>query len=196
MADPNVLVVFYSRGGLTERVAVLLAEGAIQGEANIRLRRCRDTMADEMISADAAWRVHRDRMHNEFASPRPDDFVWADIVAFGTPAAVGAVSPELAATLEVLRLQTGISFTEKAATAFTSSYGMVPGAESTLNALDAQLLRLGFTVMSPFAEARNGLHPLSQSLEDYERARVQGRRAAALGRALQSTRGERGDGSR
>ena len=61
---------------------------------------------------------------------------------------------ELAATLEVLRLQTGISFTEKAATAFTSSYGVVPGAESILNALDAQLLRLGFTVMSPFAEAR------------------------------------------
>ena len=52
MSDSNVLVIFYSKGGLTERLAVLLAEGAIQGGANIRLRRSRDIMSEDLIAAD------------------------------------------------------------------------------------------------------------------------------------------------
>jgi hypothetical protein len=52
MDDVNVLVVFYSRAGLTERLAVLLAEGAIQAGAKIRLRRSRDLMPEELIAVD------------------------------------------------------------------------------------------------------------------------------------------------
>ena len=63
MSGSNVLVIFYSHGGLTERLAVLLAEGAIQGNANIRLRRSRDVMPEELIAADPVWKGNRDRMH-------------------------------------------------------------------------------------------------------------------------------------
>ena len=43
MGNPvNVLVVFYSRYGETERLALAAGLGAIQEEANIRLRRLAD----------------------------------------------------------------------------------------------------------------------------------------------------------
>src|SRR3954469_24551293 len=99
MDDVNVLVVFYSRTGLTERLAVLLAEGAIQAGAKIRLRRSRDLLPEELIAADEAWRSERDRMQKEFAAPRLEDVAWADVIAFGTPAAIRGVSGELGATL-------------------------------------------------------------------------------------------------
>jgi NAD(P)H dehydrogenase (quinone) len=99
MDDVNVLVLFYSRSGLTERLAVLVAEGAIQEGAKIRLRRSRDLMPEEVIAADEAWRSERDRVHREYAAPRLEDVAWADVVAFGSPAATGSVSVELGATL-------------------------------------------------------------------------------------------------
>ena len=118
----NILVIFYSRTGLTERLAVLLAEGAIQGGANIRLRRSRDLMPEEIIAADPTWKAGRDRMHDEFAAPRTQDVAWADVIAFGTPAAPAATAPELAATLAAIALEIPAELlSRKGATAFRST---------------------------------------------------------------------------
>src|SRR3954463_6147895 len=100
--DVNVLVVFYSRGGETERLAVCIAEGAVRAGARIKLRRARDIAPEERIAADAAWQQARDRMHQEYATPRRADAEWADAIAFGTRAAAGTTSPELDAYLEGL----------------------------------------------------------------------------------------------
>src|SRR4051794_22278337 len=127
MDDVNMLVVFYSKTGLTERLAVLLAEGAIQAGAKIRLRRSRDLLPEEFIAADEAWRSERDRMEKEFAAPRLEDVAWADVIAFGTPAAIGGVSVELGATLSQIGTLGRGSLARKAATAFTSSYGAMAG---------------------------------------------------------------------
>ncbi len=123
MDDVNLLVIFYSRSGLTERLAVLLAEGAIQAGAKIRLRRSRDIMPEEVIASDQAWRSERDRMEKEFAAPRLEDVAWAHVIAFGTPAAPGGLSVELGATLGQISTMSRTSLAGKAATAFTSSYG-------------------------------------------------------------------------
>jgi NAD(P)H dehydrogenase (quinone) len=175
MSDSNVLVVFYSRGGLTERLAVLLAEGALQGGAKIRLRRSRDVMAEALIAEDGAWKANRDRMHEEFAAPRIADVEWADVVAFGTPAGPGTVGLELGATLAEIGLKLPRRvLAGKAATPFTSSYAPVQGAELAAANLASGLARLGFvTLPRPLAETG-----------DYETARVHGRQAAALGRVL------------
>jgi NAD(P)H dehydrogenase (quinone) len=182
MDDVNLLVIFYSRSGLTERLAVLVAEGAIQEGAKIRLRRSRDVMPEEVIAADEAWRSERDRMHKEYAAPRLEDVAWADVVAFGTPAAPGSVGAELGATLSQIATLGKESLGKKAATAFTSSYGALAGAELALSELQSRLLRLGFVTLPVPEEA--GIAPSVASLQDYERARVHGRKLTALGRAL------------
>jgi NAD(P)H dehydrogenase (quinone) len=184
MNNVNILVVFYSRAGLTERLAVLLAEGAIQAGARIRLRRSRDLMPDELIMADEAWRSERDRMQKEFAAPRLEDVAWADGIAFGTPAAMSGISVELGVTLAQIGTLGRDTLARKAATAFTSSYGAISGAELSLSELQSHLLRLGFVTIPVPEEA--GTARKEASLNDYELARVQGRKLAALGRVLRA----------
>ncbi|HZI81595.1 MAG TPA: hypothetical protein VFD69_18875 [Vicinamibacterales bacterium] len=86
MADPvNVLVVFYSRYGETERIALAAGLGALQEEANIRLRRLADRADAATIAADAAWAASLARMQRDYVVPRPADPVWADLIILATP---------------------------------------------------------------------------------------------------------------
>src|SRR5215510_6681792 len=86
MADPvNVLVVFYSRYGDTERLALAAGLGAIQEEANIRLRRLADRADAGTIGGDAAWSASLARMQRDYVTPRPADPVWADLITLATP---------------------------------------------------------------------------------------------------------------
>jgi multimeric flavodoxin WrbA len=74
----NVLVIFYSCCGKTEKLALAAAVGAVQARANIRMRRLND--AGEHIaecSEDLA------RMRKEYVPPTQTDTVWADAVIIG-----------------------------------------------------------------------------------------------------------------
>jgi len=86
MGDINALVVFYSRYGTAERLALAAGLGAIQADANIRLRRLADHAAPATIEADGAWKTNLDRMNRDYVVPRPADPVWADIIILATPA--------------------------------------------------------------------------------------------------------------
>ncbi len=176
--DVHVLVTFYSRGGLTERLAVLLAEGAIQGGAIIRLRRARDIEPEDVIASVPGWRENRDRMHAEYAEPSIADAEWADAVAFGTPAS-GSVSPELDAFLDQLKNPGDPGRrAQKIASAFSSTYVAGTARDTAIEALAARLFKLGYLVATPSVRAD----------EDYESAREHGRRLARLARALRTYR--------
>jgi hypothetical protein len=85
MQDVNVLVVFYSRFGATERLALAAAVGAVQSRANIRLRRLADAADENTIAALPGWRENRDRMNREYVTPREADVGWADAILLGIP---------------------------------------------------------------------------------------------------------------
>src|SRR6185503_5674515 len=86
MSPINVLVVFYSRYGEAERLALAAGLGAIQEEANIRLRRLADRADAGTIAADTAWSASLARMQRDYVTPRPADPVWADLIILATPA--------------------------------------------------------------------------------------------------------------
>jgi hypothetical protein len=68
----NVLVIFSSCTGATERLALAAAVGAVQARANIRLRRLPDESSvngEELI-----------RMRREYVPPTKPDAAWADAV--------------------------------------------------------------------------------------------------------------------
>jgi hypothetical protein len=86
MADPiKVLVVFYSRYGATERLALAAGLGAIQEEAIIRLRRLADRADASTIAGDDKWAASLARMQRDYVTPRPADPVWADLIILATP---------------------------------------------------------------------------------------------------------------
>jgi NAD(P)H dehydrogenase (quinone) len=89
----NVLVVFYSTGGETERLALTAGVGAIQARANIRLRRLPPGPEVQPPAMTPQQRENFERMSRDYVAPRPDDPLWADAVILGT-------SPEGAGALE------------------------------------------------------------------------------------------------
>jgi NAD(P)H dehydrogenase (quinone) len=86
VADINALVVFYSRYGTSEKLALAAGLGAIQADANIRLRRVADRADLATIAADRSWKDNLDRMNRDYVVPRPADPVWADVIILATPA--------------------------------------------------------------------------------------------------------------
>lgn len=78
MGAANVLVVFYSCCGETERLASTAAVGAVQARANIRLRRIPDLGAD--VPSECADVL--ERMRQGYIPPSPVDVRWADAVVF------------------------------------------------------------------------------------------------------------------
>ncbi len=80
MPEVNVMVVFYSRYGKTEQLALAAGVGAVQAHANIRLRRLKDLAEPEAIARDARWTENLERMNRDYIAPREIDVEWADVV--------------------------------------------------------------------------------------------------------------------
>ena len=87
----NVLVVFWSRFGATERLALAAAVGAVQGRANIRLRWLREESCEE---SSPGWKETRARMEREYIAPRAVDLEWANGIVLATPARISADAAE------------------------------------------------------------------------------------------------------
>jgi len=88
MSQPIVLVVFYSRTGRTETLALSHGVGAVQARALIRLRRVRDIGPQD--EADEEVR----RMHKEYVAPTEADVLGADAVVVAPPADAAPSDPE------------------------------------------------------------------------------------------------------
>ena len=107
MGDINALVVFYSRYGTTEKLALAAGLGAIQADANIRLRRVADGVDAATIDADAEWKKNLDRMNRDYVQPRPADPVWADVIILATPASSSSELATYVASLPSLGSMAG-----------------------------------------------------------------------------------------
>ena len=82
----NVLVIFYSCSGETEKLALAAAVGAVQARANIRMRRLTDA-GENPIEGRAALA----RMRKEYVPPTAADALWADAVLIGMNRSVAGV---------------------------------------------------------------------------------------------------------
>jgi len=85
MTAINVLIVFYSRRGKSEALALAAGVGAIQARANVRLRRLPDLADPETIQSDAAWSENVERMSKDYIAPREEDAQWADVLILSAP---------------------------------------------------------------------------------------------------------------
>jgi hypothetical protein len=80
MREVNVVVVFYSRYGETEKLALAAGVGAVQAHANIRLRRLKDLADSETIACDPRWVENLERMNRDYIAPREIDVDWAEVM--------------------------------------------------------------------------------------------------------------------
>ena len=87
----NVLVIFYSCCGRTEKLALAAAVGAVQARANIRMRRLTDS-GEEFPECQEALA----RMRKEYVPPAAPDVVWADAVIIGMNGKIAGVVEDAA----------------------------------------------------------------------------------------------------
>src|SRR5712691_9660454 len=99
----TVVVVFWSRLGSTERLALAAAVGAVQERAHIRLRWLGERADDTAIENVAGWRENRERMSQEYIAPREVDIEGADGLVLLTPSHVGPDTAEWRAFFELVR---------------------------------------------------------------------------------------------
>ncbi len=199
----NVLIVFYSRTGSTEKMANAVAEGAKAAGAEVRMRRARDIVGPEIMAQAAGWGEHSARMDAAYPAPTTQDAEWADGIIFGTPTRFGNCSSELKAFIDSLG---GLWFqgklNGKAGAAFTSTATPHGGNESTIISLYNPLAHLGFIIVptgyadpimfkagTPYGASHvAGQNSAPPTPDELEVARYQGRRVTQVAGALKAAK--------
>jgi NAD(P)H dehydrogenase (quinone) len=203
MMTTNVLIAFYSRGGVTEALAKAIAEGAVAEGAEVRLRRAREFVGEEVMKKAPGWLEGAKRMNALYEAPTEADAEWADAIVFGTPTRFGSMTAELKAYIDGLG---GLWFQGKligkAGSAFASTSTPHGGNEMTITALYAPMAHLGlilvptgyadpvlFRAGTPYgASSVSGTNSAPPSADDLEVARFQGKRVTRVAAALKAAR--------
>jgi NAD(P)H dehydrogenase (quinone) len=199
---PNILIAFYSRNGATEALAKAVADGAREAGAEVRLRRAREIVPNEVMAAVPGWADTAAGMNAAYPAPTAEDAVWADAIAFGTPTRFGGASSELRAYIDGLG---GVWFqgklNGKAGTAFGASSSKHGGNESTLLTLYNTLAHLGLIIVptgyadgvmfkggTPYGATAVVSPNGAPTEDDLAVARFQGRRLAEVAAALKAAK--------
>jgi NAD(P)H dehydrogenase (quinone) len=195
----NVLIAFYSRGGVTEALAKAIAVGAEAAGATVRLRRAREFVGQDVMAKAPGWAESAARMNAAYEAPTEADAEWADAIVFGTPTRFGAVAAELKAYIDGLG---GLWFqgklNGKAGAVFCSTGTPHGGNESTLISLYNPMAHLGLIIVpngyidpvmfgagTPYgSSAVSGQTSIPPTEGDIAAARLQGRRVATVAQAL------------
>ncbi len=199
MSKPKVLIAFYSRSGVTEALALAIAEGARASGAEVRLRRAREVVGPEIMAQAPGWAEQAAALNAKYEAPTPADAEWADAIVFGTPTRFGSVTSELKAYIDSLGgLWAQGKLNGKAGSVFGSSSTTHGGNESTLLSLYNPLAHLGLIIVptgyadaslfkagTPYGASSVSFNQATPpTADDLEVARFQGARVAAVAGAL------------
>jgi NAD(P)H dehydrogenase (quinone) len=203
----RVLVVFYSRGGSVEALARAIGEGAEAAGAEVRLRRARELVGEDVMALAPGWSETAARMNGLYEAPSVADAEWADGILLGSPTRFGGPSSELRAWLESLgALWIQNKLVDKAGAAFTSTSVPHGGVETTILALYPTLAHLGLVIVpngygapgsreagTPYGSSSSsyGLDRRPPSEAELATARHQGGRLAEVAEALRRLRASR-----
>jgi NAD(P)H dehydrogenase (quinone) len=151
--DVRIAVIHYSSTGNVYRLARALADGAEQGGAEVRLRRCAELAPAEAIARNERWMAHAAWADEHLELASLGDLEWCQGLALGSPTRFGLPTAQLKQFLD----QTGGlwaqgKLADKVVTAFTSASTGHGGLESTLLAMlntayhwGSLVLPLGYT---------------------------------------------------
>jgi len=131
----NVLVIFQANTERTEQLALAVGVGAVESEANIRLRR--------LVTAGAV-----EVGHKGYGTLKEADLLWADIIVVGLEDA--QPKQELDALLSALTAADKTSFLQKQAWTFGAEGSAVAKTEAQL-VVEEALRTAGLTVLPTVA---------------------------------------------
>lgn len=201
MSRPKILIVFYSRTGVTEALANAIADGAHALGAEVRLRRAREVVGPEIMAQAPGWAEDAARLNAKYEAPTPADAEWADAIVFGTPTRFGSISSELKAYIDSLGgLWVNGALNGKAGSVFGSTSTTHGGNESTLISMYNFMAHLGLIIVplgysdaslfkagTPYGASSISYNQATPPTDDdLDVARYQGKRVASVAKALKA----------
>ena len=149
MANVRLAVVFYSTYGTNHQMAEIAAEAARAAGADVRLLRVRETVADEVVEAQEAWKAQAEKMKH-IAVAAPDDMEWANAYLFSAPTRFGVSAGQMRAFFDSLGpLWSKGALANKAVSGMTSAQNPHGGQEATLISLYTPMMHWGTNIVAP-----------------------------------------------
>lgn len=188
----NIAVIYYSQTGTNHEMAKVVAKGAEDAGASVRIKRVVEAASSDAIASNESWKAHVNQVKDEPVAEL-GDLEWAHGVIFGTPTRYGGVSAQLKAFIDStgpLWMQGKLA--NKVYAGFTSAQNTHGGQESTLLALYTAFYHFGGIIASPgytdplvFASGGNPYGPSVTSAQgitdaDRDHAAYLGRRVAEV----------------
>ena len=139
----NILVLYYSSYGHTEKMAKAVAAGVLEVEgAQVDLKRVPE-LVPEPLARDAGYRLDQDA-----PLAKVEDLVDYDAIVFGTPTRYGCMASQMKNFID----QTGALWFQdrlvgKVASVFTSTATQHGGQEATILSFHTVLLHLGMVIV-------------------------------------------------
>jgi NAD(P)H dehydrogenase (quinone) len=81
MANVRLAVIFYSTYGTNHQMSEVAAEAARAAGADVRLLRVRETVPDEIVESQEAWKAQAEKMQH-IPVAGPEDMEWANAYLF------------------------------------------------------------------------------------------------------------------
>jgi NAD(P)H dehydrogenase (quinone) len=149
MADVRLAIVYYSTYGTNHRMAEIAAEAATGAGAEVRLRKVRETVPEEIIQGQDAWKATVERTAAvEHATP--EDLVWSNAYLFSAPTRYGTMASQMRAFIDTLGPIWGEGkLANKAASAMTSAQNVHGGQETTLLGMYTSFMHFGAILVPP-----------------------------------------------
>ena len=149
MANVRLAVIFYSTYGTNHQMSEIAAEAARAAGADVRLLRVRETVPDEIVEAQEAWKAQRERM-KDIRVAGPDDMEWADAYLFSAPTRFGVSAAQMRAFFDSLGpLWSKGALANKAVSGMTSAQNPHGGQEATLLSLYTTMMHWGTIIVAP-----------------------------------------------
>lgn len=195
----KVLIAFYSRNGSTETLANAIADGARAEGGEVRLRRARELVSEEVMARAEGWIEASRVMNARYEAPTEADASWADAIIFGSPTRFGVVASELKAYIDSLGgLWSRGKLNGKTGSAFTSTSSPHGGNEATILSLYPPMAHFGMIIVplgygnpavfkagTPYgASSVSGPANTHPTIDDLQIAYFQGQRVTRIAKAV------------
>ena len=144
----RLLIVFYSRFGSAEKLAVAASEAAQQAGAVVRFRRVREVADEAAMAKGKGWLESARRQNGLYGAPTMEDAEWADAILFGTPCYFGSMATELKNYFDLLGPQWKQGkLAGKVGGAFATASWPHGGSEVVTLSLYAPMAHLGMVIL-------------------------------------------------
>ena len=149
MANPKILVMFYSTYGNNRGVAETAARAAEAAGAEVRLRRFAETAPMEVVNSQDAWKANLEKMQ-DIPEISHDDMEWAEGYFLSIPTRYGLPPSQMTSFTDTLGglWQKG-ALANKTFTATTSAQNDHGGQEGTIHAVYHMAIHWGTIIVAP-----------------------------------------------